>query len=96
MRLIDADKFEADVLEHITVKAVSRMVAILEGQPTVEAIPIKHGYWVEESWNDTIICSNCGSKWNIIDNDTYTFNYCPHCGARMIEEWEKENETEID
>lgn len=45
MRLIDADKFEADVLDHITVKAVSRMVAILEGQPTVDAIPIE---WIKK------------------------------------------------
>ena len=44
MRLIDADKLENDIAENITVKAVSRMLAITQGQPTVEAIPIE---WIE-------------------------------------------------
>lgn len=39
-RLIDADKLENDIAENITVKAVSRMLAITQGQPTVKAIPI--------------------------------------------------------
>ena len=41
MRLIDADKLENDIVENITVKAVSRMLAIIQGQPTVKAIPIE-------------------------------------------------------
>lgn len=41
MRLIDADKLENDIVENITVKAVSRMLAITQGQPTVKAIPIE-------------------------------------------------------
>lgn len=41
MRLIDADKLENDIVENITVKAVSRMLAITQGQPTVEAVPIE-------------------------------------------------------
>ena len=32
---------------------------------------------------DKIVCSECGSEWNILDNDTDTFDYCPHCGAKM-------------
>ena len=42
MRLIDADKLENDIVENITVKAVSRMLAITQGQPTVKAIPIEY------------------------------------------------------
>ena len=41
MRLIDADKLENDIVENITVKAVSRMLAITQGQPTVNAITIE-------------------------------------------------------
>ena len=41
MRLIDADKLENDITENVTTKAVSRVVAILQGQPTVKAIPIE-------------------------------------------------------
>lgn len=39
MRLIDADKLVNDIAEHITVKALSRVLAIIQGQPTVKAIP---------------------------------------------------------
>lgn len=45
MRLIDADKLVNDIAEHITVKAVSRVLAITQGQPTIDAIPVE---WVEE------------------------------------------------
>lgn len=41
MRMIDADKLVNDIAEHITVKAVSRVLAITQGQPTVEAIPVE-------------------------------------------------------
>jgi len=50
MRLIDVDKLENDIVENITVKAVSRMLAIIQGQPTVKAIPIE---WLDkwlEKW----------------------------------------------
>ena len=45
MGLINADKLVNDIAEHITVKAVSRVLAIIQGQPTVEAIPVE---WIEE------------------------------------------------
>lgn len=41
MRLINVDKLVNDIAEHITVKAVSRVLAIIQGQPTVKAIPIE-------------------------------------------------------
>lgn len=41
MKLIDVDKLVNDIAEHITVKAVSRVLAIIQGQPTVKAIPIE-------------------------------------------------------
>lgn len=49
MRLINADKLEKDIVENITVKAVSRMLAITQGQPTVKAIPIE---WIEKQRDD--------------------------------------------
>lgn len=52
MRLIDADKLENDIVENITVKAVSRMLAITQGQPTVKAIPIEWiKNWIAKSEN---------------------------------------------
>lgn len=41
MKLIDVDKLVNDIAEHITVKAVSRVLAIIQGQPTVKAVPIE-------------------------------------------------------
>ena len=49
MRLIDADKAENDIVENVTTKAVSRVVAILQGQPTVEAIPLE---WIKKWCNE--------------------------------------------
>lgn len=49
MRLIDADKLENDIVENITVKAVSRMLAITQGQPTVKAIPIE---WIKDKMDE--------------------------------------------
>lgn len=45
MRLIDVDRLVNDIAEHITVKAVSRVLAITQGQPIVEAIPVE---WLRE------------------------------------------------
>ena len=44
---------------------------------------VQHGRWVEDTAYDNIACTECGHMWNIIDNCTETFNYCPNCGARM-------------
>lgn len=45
---------------------------------------VKHGEWQEDGL-DNIICSACGESFNICDNDTERFIYCPNCGARMEE-----------
>ena len=47
--MIDADKAENDIVENVTTKAVSRVVAILQGQPTVEAIPLE---WIKKWCNE--------------------------------------------
>jgi len=59
MRIIDADKLENDIVENITVKAVSRMLAITQGQPTVKAIPIE---WIEKWFSQ--FYGEQGLEWN--------------------------------
>lgn len=45
---------------------------------------VKHGEWKEEyPTSDNIVCSVCGGMWNVLDNCTETFDFCPHCGAKM-------------
>lgn len=78
-RLIDADKLENDIAENITVKAVSRMLAITQGQPTVKAIPIKwiKNYASHKASKDLIDC-----YWHFWEDDV----------LKMVADWEKEND----
>ena len=49
-------------------------------------VAVRHGEWVQIGYDkamDRITCSCCKEYWNICDNDTHTFNYCPNCGAKM-------------
>lgn len=82
MRLIDADKLENDIAENITVKAVSRMLAITQGQPTVKAIPIE---WIKRYIAEEGIYPN-RELLSVEQADAI---------ERMIENWEKENEKDI-
>lgn len=36
-------------------------------------------------FTDDIACSECLSKFSVIDNETERFECCPHCGAKMVE-----------
>lgn len=65
---------------------------LVNGIPAVDAAPVVHGRWItypeclgyDGAYHDEhIVCSACHSVWNIIDNDTLRFNYCPACGAKM-------------
>lgn len=65
---------------------------MIENAPAVDASPVVHGRWInypeclgyEGAYCDeNIVCSECHSVWNIIDNDADRFDYCPMCGARM-------------
>lgn len=33
--------------------------------------------------DDYIVCSVCGEAFDVLDNDTHRFRYCPNCGAKM-------------
>lgn len=86
MRLIDADKLENDIVENITVKAVSRMLAITQGQPTVNAIPIE--FIKEEMESSRYIWSNSSVKTELYWRGVYQGLMV------LIRNWEKENEQE--
>ena len=62
-------------------------IDMIEDAPTVDAVPVRHGKWVNAPLcgNDYCRCSNCGSWHNIHANlrGEINFKYCPNCGARM-------------
>lgn len=43
-------------------------------------IPAK---WLEGYSDDVIKCQRCRREFNVNDNDTQAFNYCPSCGKRL-------------
>lgn len=53
---------------------------IIKEQPTVEARPIVHGEWEDDSrdWK----CNQC-HKWLFIFDGDAGMNFCPNCGADM-------------
>lgn len=58
---------------------------------TIEAEPVKHGYWtnirISASGTSSADCSLCGAVVNT--NFTNRINYCPNCGAKMDEPTQK-------
>lgn len=85
MRLIDAD---ALIQKRNHAKAYAQdMYVIGQGYvmdaPTIDAVPVVRGEWIENPTKDSVLCSCCHADWNLFDNDTYRFCYCPNCGAKM-------------
>lgn len=67
----------------------------LEQTPTADVKPVVRGEWIDEEYDIGecyATCSVCGeiSQGKTEDNGfgyNYSFsNYCPNCGARMVEE----------
>lgn len=53
----------------------------IRSMPAVDAVPVRHGRWVETDCNADIYCncSVCGRRTYVYDD----YNYCPNCGAKM-------------
>lgn len=63
---------------------------IIEKRPSADVRPVVRGKWIDGSENFTCgnynaECSNCHAniRWSGCDDD---FNFCPKCGAMMMEE----------
>ena len=60
----------------------------IENAPTVDAVEVVHGRWINPYMNryghPCHCCSVCGFKASYQDK-----NYCPNCGAKMDEERRK-------
>lgn len=73
MRLIDADALKLDIM--CVYGSNPKYINWLNHAPTVDAEPVKHGVWFGT------VCSCCGAS----TSDSYDCEYCPHCGAKMVE-----------
>ena len=101
MRLIDADALVDDLRKdkeyvyshifcHVGCDAEESLLVDLEqmvnNQPTIEAMEVVHGEWIEERWY--YICSQCKKEFTeelpYINNSEYGMpKFCPECGAKM-------------
>lgn len=57
----------------------------LEMAPTVDAVPVVHGKWIDCE-NDKWECSECGRiMWFLprLDVKPSDYRFCPNCGAKM-------------
>lgn len=57
-----------------------------------DVAPVKHGHFRRLTFSgDTIICSECKMAYNIFEtNGAENFNFCPHCGAKIMDGGEGE------
>ena len=100
-KLIDTENFWLQITsrykEWVTLEQLQNE---LGEAPTVDAAPIKHGYWLMSigayARRDGTYCSECGWSWadNIAAIQLHPVlckietNFCPNCGAKM--RWKNE------
>lgn len=71
-------------------KACFAISIYVDGMPTIEAEPVRHGEWRTENRApapiDRFVCSVCDG---LVIVSTFRnrcmYNYCPNCGAKMGE-----------
>ena len=85
-RLIDAEKIDFNEVfggqSDFAKDTRGAAQSLIDAQPTVEAVPVVHGEWVNEYINryghPCHCCSVCGFHASYQDK-----NFCPECGADM-------------
>ena len=67
--------------------AIDTAVKAVERLPVAYVAPVKHGHFRRLTFSgDTIICSECKMAYNIFEtNGAENFNFCPHCGAKIMD-----------
>ena len=91
MRLIDANALRKaiDLCDIDTFTDKQTICEQIAEAPTVDAKPVVHGRWdyMETEYGYRFICSCCSIPWMISARTRMCekTNYCPHCGADMME-----------
>ena len=90
-RYIDYDEMlkkwhELGLDEISRIHKVNSFNHFIKSLPTADVIEVKHGEWIHTdmaySWNGNDECNLCGFH-HKERYDLSSFNYCPHCGAKM-------------
>ena len=87
-RMIDANALKKAILAepwkdqpNMVRLTVDYINIIVDEQPTVDAVEVVHGRWVDAYGIRKSKCTSCGVAFGrVMDADCY---YCPHCGAKM-------------
>ena len=94
MRLIDVDALkDLEEMEYIYFKSPAavpfyeahKVWDVIEKAPTIEAEPVRHGYWENANGRPkTYIrkCSVCGKEAYFCGRGC-SYKFCPNCGAKM-------------
>lgn len=86
MKLIDADALKKSVNDKSTHWlndwSTIGVLAEVDRQPTIDAVPVVHGRWIEKPYlfGTTRYCSKCGDNYGMPHG---VFNFCPNCGTKM-------------
>ena len=89
MRLIDADALRANLPRVDMDLHIMDIKRRIDRAPTVDAVPVVRGEWIEPDENDittACICSLCDWRGYIMEDDVRGMPYCPNCGAKMESE----------
>jgi len=82
MRPIDADALmelaRNDVRRVVDCNDIARF-------PTIDAAPVVHARWGNDTDDGYTPCTNCGWKHPLLDHNLNAVAdaYCPYCGAKM-------------
>lgn len=77
--------YEAIIRRHATKCVVD--LCVLKA-PAADVTEVRHGEWVkpEDEWEACVIsciCSVCGWRSHLFEDDVNGMPYCPSCGAKM-------------
>ena len=61
--------------------AVGEVISDLEEMPTVDAVEVVHGRWIDVALRFTQVKEKCSVCGGVVY--AHGFNYCPNCGAKM-------------
>lgn len=62
------------------------VVDMIESIPAADVRPVVRGKWTMHSdYPDRLICSECGTQFDVWHWEATQMYFCPHCGADMRE-----------